>query len=127
MIRQYSPAEESPRINLGASRSGGVPDNSCVGGAEKTSQKGSGGKAAFDPNAVLLGRKWWVGPAAAALTQDDLWSRGRVASYLLPEVSYGAVRYEVQHPCGEATLSQIVQGMEGISRDPRMSNIDGRR
>ena len=46
------------------------------------------GKAttASTQRAASLCRKWWLGPAAAALMQGDSWSRSHVAAYLLPEV-----------------------------------------
>lgn len=48
-----------------------------------------GGKAsaATTQRAASLCRKWWLGPAAAALMQEDSWSRSHVAAYLLPEVT----------------------------------------
>ncbi|CAN0488263.1 unnamed protein product, partial [Ectocarpus sp. 12 AP-2014] len=44
------------------------------------------GAAASRRSAIAACRGYWVGPAAAALMQEDLWSRGHVAAYLLPEV-----------------------------------------
>ncbi|CAN0161291.1 unnamed protein product [Ectocarpus sp. 6 AP-2014] len=44
------------------------------------------GAAASRRSAIAACRSYWVGPAAAALMQEDLWSRGHVAAYLLPEV-----------------------------------------
>ncbi|CBJ32757.1 conserved unknown protein [Ectocarpus siliculosus] len=44
------------------------------------------GAAASRRSSIAACRSYWVGPAAAALMQEDLWSRGHVAAYLLPEV-----------------------------------------
>lgn len=57
---------------------------------------GSCGDKALDRGAASVCREYWVGPAAAALMQEDLWSRGRVASYLLPEVRWVADRGKIE-------------------------------
>lgn len=44
----------------------------------------------LNQSAVSQCRVYWVGPAAAALVQTDVWSRGHVAAYLLPEVQYSS-------------------------------------
>lgn len=51
-------------------------------------------------------RMAWIGPAAAALTQECVWSRSRVAAYLLPEVS----------TCHRAVCTHLnLRAMDGLS------------
>lgn len=56
--------------------------------AEKRREGAALAARASGGSGLALCRVSWVGPAAFALMQEDLWSRSHVAAYLLPEVTF---------------------------------------
>ncbi|CAM9221310.1 unnamed protein product [Ectocarpus fasciculatus] len=83
------------------------------------------GAAASRRSAIAACRGYWVGPAAAALMQEDLWSRGHVAAYLLPEVfkldprSVPDLCLELRSPINVGTGEEETSGAPFFLGDPR--------
>ena len=79
------PSSSSCRFSSFA-KSAPIPPPSVAGKNKKTNKKAASKRPPSAASTLALCRSSWVGPAAAALMQEDLWSRSHVASYLLPEV-----------------------------------------
>ncbi|CAM9242712.1 unnamed protein product [Ectocarpus sp. 4 AP-2014] len=81
---EQSPAHEA--VVVGAAASPLAERSGTATLAQAASPVAKLGAAASRRSAIAACRCYWVGPTAAALMQEDLWSRGHVAAYLLPEM-----------------------------------------
>ncbi|CAM9102187.1 unnamed protein product, partial [Hapterophycus canaliculatus] len=72
-----SSVEKPSSATAAAGAEAGVVPPTAAAAAKASSCSGS---------ALTMCRSCWVKPAATALMQEELWSRSRVAAYLLPEV-----------------------------------------
>ncbi|CAB1101686.1 unnamed protein product [Ectocarpus sp. CCAP 1310/34] len=88
MHRRPSPPQSSApeAVVAGAAASPLAERSGTATLAQAASPVAKLGAAASRRSAIAACRGYWVGPAAAALMQEDLWSRSHVAAYLLPEV-----------------------------------------